>query len=81
MELPIKVYAKDQPQYIPLPCFALGDPQGTITIRWQLSWKERFEVFLGGSIWHQVLTFGHRLQPIKITTECPLVNIPDDAGE
>ncbi len=75
-DLPVVEIAKDQPQYITLPCYRHDDAEGTITIRWQLSWRERWQVFVGGSIWHQVLTFRKRLQPIKMSTECPIMNAP-----
>ena len=74
--LPVSEIAKNQEQYNTLPCYEHGDREDTITIRWQLSWKERWQVFIGGCIWHQVLRFHKRLQPIKLTTYCPLVNEP-----
>lgn len=65
------VYAKDQPEYIPLPCYREED--GTITIRWKLSWRERWTIFKNGCLWHQVLTFNAPLQPIKLSHDCPLL--------
>lgn len=73
-ELPdeeIIVYAKDQPEYLALP--AWNGPGGKRVMRWKLSWKERWQVFLGGSIWTTILTFNRALQPIKIETACPLM--------
>lgn len=66
----IVVYAKDQPEYLQLPCHK--QPDGTITIRWKLTWKERFLIVLNGCFWHQVLTFNQKLQPIKISVDCPI---------
>lgn len=68
---PITTFAKDQPEYIPLPSHR--QPGGTVTTRWRLSWKERLLVVFGGSIWLQVLTFNEPLQPVKLTAECPLM--------
>lgn len=64
-------YSKDQPEYIPLP--AHRQPDGTVTIRWSLDWKERLLVAFGGSIWLQVLTFNTPLQPVKLTASCPIM--------
>lgn len=57
------VFAKDQPEYIPLP--ALTDGQEVIT-SWSLDWKERIIVLLSGRVGLRLLTFGKPLQPIKI---------------
>lgn len=70
LDLPVHVHAKDQPEYIQLPCHRAHD--GRVTIRWKLSWPERFAVFFGGSIWHSVLTFNSPLQPILLETACPI---------
>ena len=71
-ELPVTTYAKDQPEYLPLPCFKEDD--GTVITRWRLSWWERLQVLVGGSIWLSVLTFNRPLQPVKLETTCPIDN-------
>lgn len=63
-------FAKDQPEYITLPAWRGDD--GRVVTRWKLSWKERLQVLLGGSIWLSVLTLKHPLQPVKLETQCPL---------
>jgi hypothetical protein len=63
------VFAKDQPQYIPLP--AHRAPDGDVTTRWRLSWKERAQVALFGDVWLTVLTFNDPLQPVLLMTEEP----------
>lgn len=63
------VYAKNQPQYVPLPTLRKID--GDILIQWKLSWKERFKLFFNGILYHQVKTFNQPLQPILITVERP----------
>ena len=73
-DLPVSEIAKNQEQYITLPCYRHDDPEGTVTIRWKLTWRERWQVLFGGCIWHQVLTFKRPLQPIKMATECPILN-------
>lgn len=70
VKTPEVVYAKDQPPYIPLPAYREGD--GTITTRWQLSWKERLQVLFKGCIWLSVMTFNKPLQPVQLGTKCPL---------
>lgn len=66
------VYAKDQPEYIPLPAYRFGDDDGRIACCWRLTWRERLAVLLRGVIWHQVLTFNKPLQPQLLTVESPL---------
>ena len=70
------VIAKDQPEYLPLPAHRFaGDPQGRIAFCWQLTWRERLGVLLGGKLWHQVLTFNQPLQPQLLSVEKP--NMPE----
>jgi hypothetical protein len=71
-DLLIITFAKDQPEYNPLP--AHWQPDGRVTTRWQLTWRERLRVVFGGSIWLQQLTFNQPLQPVKLTAECPIVD-------
>lgn len=67
-------YAKDQPEYIPLPAWrSPDDPSGLIVTRWKLSWKERFLVAFGGSLWVSILTFHKPLQPLKLEATCPIM--------
>lgn len=65
------VYAKDQPEYRPLPAHHFCDAEGRIACCWSLSWRERLQVLLTGRIWHQVLTFNRPLQPQLLTVEKP----------
>lgn len=71
-DLPETLYAKDQPQYIPLPSYRLEDDSGTVMTRWRLSWKERLTILLTGDLWLTMLTFNRALQPVKLTTKCPI---------
>ena len=63
------VFAKDQPEYLPLPAHC--DEAGRLTCCWKLSWRERLRVLLTGRMWQQVLTFNARLQPQKLCTTKP----------
>ena len=67
---PEVVYAKDQPEYIPLPSHRTDD--GTVITRWKLSIRERIRLLIGGSLWLSVLTFNHPLQPVKLDAQCPV---------
>jgi hypothetical protein len=60
------VFAKDQPEYIPLPALKFSD--GLVVTRWKLSWKERLHILLGGSVFLGLLTFNNPLQPIMLST-------------
>ena len=58
------VFAEDQPQYNPLPAHRdRDDLEGTLTVCWKLSWRERLIVLFTGKLWHQVMTFNQPLQP------------------
>ena len=56
------VYAKDQPEYLPLP--AHRSPDGVVTSCWHLSWRERLRVAVSGRLWLSILTFNRPLQPL-----------------
>lgn len=67
------VYAKDQPEYLPLPAHRFHDASdvGRIAFCWRLALRERFRVLWYGVLWHQVLTFNQPLQPQMLSTEKP----------
>jgi hypothetical protein len=67
-----KVIAENQPEYSPLPAHRFRhEAEGRIACCWRLTWRERFTLLFTGKVWHQVLTFGHSLQPQKLTIEKP----------
>lgn len=70
-EVPVVTFAKDQPEYIPLPAWRGED--GTVVTRWRFGWKERWRLLLTGDLWLTLLTFNKPLQPVKLDTECPLL--------
>jgi hypothetical protein len=55
------IYAKDQPQYRPLPAYKTTE--GEIVCCWKLSLRERLILLFTGKIWHSIMTFNHPLQP------------------
>jgi hypothetical protein len=64
------VFAKDQPQYLPLP--AHRNEEGIVTSCWRMGIAERLKALLTGRICVQAMTFNSPLQPIKLTTKNPL---------
>jgi len=66
------VYAKDQPEYNPLPAHRVpGSDTGEIICCWKLSWRERLRVLWRGVVWHHILTFHQPLQPQRLAAEKP----------
>ncbi len=62
-------FAKDQPEYIPLPALVSEDKERRVVTGWQLTWRERFRLLLTGKLFHSQLTFGQPLQPLMMGTE------------
>lgn len=79
IKLPEVVYAKYQPEYIPLPAYRTSD--GVVLTRWKLTWAERFRVTFGGNIWLWVLTFNKPLQPVKLEAVCPNMAVQERGEE
>lgn len=65
------IYAKDQPQYLPLPAHQFPGEQGRIVFCWKLTFRERIRLLFSGTLWHEVLTFRQPLQPMKLALEKP----------
>jgi hypothetical protein len=63
------VIGEGQPQYRPLPAHISSD--GTVTCCWRLTWRERLQVLLTGSIWHRIMAFRSNLQPQSLSTHRP----------
>lgn len=59
-------FAKDQPEYIPLPALKFSD--GLVVTRWKLSFWERISALLEGSVYLGILTYNRPLQPIRMST-------------
>ena len=66
------VYAKDQPEYLPLPAHQTED--GMVITCWALTWRERLRILLTGRIWLSVLTFNKLLQPQNPSADRPFLN-------
>jgi hypothetical protein len=62
-------FAKDQPEYQPLPAFRNDSPQGEVITCWNLSFRERLRVLFKGEIWLSLLSFNNPLTPSFMTTK------------
>jgi len=60
-------YAKDQPEYRPLPVARLDGSAGRVISRWTLTAEEREAIAKGEDLYIEQLTFGQALQPILPT--------------
>lgn len=68
-------YAKDQPEYLPLPTLASRD--GRVVSRWQPTPEERQAISDGADIFLMLYTFNKPLQPIVMTVGgAPIEPIP-----
>lgn len=79
-ELPEIVYAKDQPEYNPLPAVVIEGQGRPILTRWEFTEEERQRVANGESLYLWVYTFGQPLQPIspEIKTAKEIMGRPED---
>lgn len=57
------VFAKDQPEYRPLPAMRDGSKEGQVVSCWQLSFKERIKILFTGKMWMSLMMFGKPLTP------------------
>lgn len=62
------VFAKDQPEYLPLPAHKADSQQGEVISCWQLSFKERIKILFTGKLWISLMTFNKPLTPMLPTT-------------
>lgn len=62
------VFAKNQPEYIPLPAYTDGT---NVISCWSLSFKERMIALWSGQLWIRQLTFGQKLQAIRPQVQDP----------
>ena len=74
------VYAKDQPEYNPLPAVVIETQGRPILTRWEFTDEERARIAAGESLYLWVYTFGQPLQPIapEIKTAQEIMNRPED---
>jgi len=75
------VFAKDQPEYQPLPALKIEGPEGHVISCWGLSFKERIKVLLFGRIWVCLMSFNKPLMPIYLATNRKEVFSHSDDGK
>lgn len=63
------VFAKDQPEYQPLPAFKNQSELGEVISCWQLSFPERLRLLFSGKLWVSLMTFNKPLTPSFFTTK------------
>lgn len=63
------VYAKDQPEYQPLPAHRTSD--GMVTSCWEMTWRERLRALFTGRVFVSCLTFNGPLQPLIVGIDLP----------
>lgn len=61
------VFAKDQPEYQPLPAFKNESDQGEVISCWELTFKERIKILFTGKLWVCLLSFNRPLTPSYFT--------------
>ena len=59
-------YAKNQPEYYPLPTVRF--PDGLVISKWEFTLEERERIYNGGNLYVGVSTFNEPLQPILLGT-------------
>lgn len=60
------VFAKDQPEYLPLPAHL--SRSGDVTSCWKMTLRERLRVLMTGRIYWTQMTFFRPLQPQRAST-------------
>lgn len=62
-------FAKDQPEYNPLPAMRIPTPMGEVITCWELSDEELEQVKTTKRIYLSQLTFNSPLQPIRMMAD------------
>lgn len=74
------VFAKDQPEYQPLPALIIDSPKGEVVSCWRLSFKERIQVLIFGRVWMSLMSFNKPLTPSYLAVNRKEVySHPDDS--
>jgi hypothetical protein len=71
------IFAKNQPQYLPLPAYVDNEQGGRVVHCWKLTLSERLKILLTGKLWINVLHFNKPLQPIRPMVDNPFYDMPD----
>ena len=66
MEAEEVVYAKNQPQYLPLRALVSNGPKGRVISRWTLTQEQKLAIAEGADIFLEISTGHEPLQPIRM---------------
>lgn len=73
------IFAKNQPEYNPLPALKLDTPEGEVISCWKLNFKERLKILFTGKLWVSLMMFNKPLTPMFMSVNRKKVYIhPDD---
>lgn len=73
------VFAKDQPQYQPLPALKIDSPNGEVVSCWKMNIIERVIVLFTGRVWQSQMSFNEPLTPSLLSVNRKeLYTHPDD---
>ncbi len=67
-----KVWAENQPEYLPLPSYC--NPRENIS-KWRLTWWERIKLLFTGTLWMRQVNLRQPLQAIVPTTIFPFEKV------
>lgn len=74
------VFAKDQPEYQPLPALRIDSLEGEVVSCWKLSFKERVKIIFTGRVWLSLMSFNKPLTPSYLAVNRKEVySHPDDS--
>ncbi len=68
-----KIYAENQPKYLPLPVYEDDVQGGRVYHCWELSPWERIKILFTGKLWINILNFKKPLQPILPMVDSPFI--------
>ena len=60
------VFAKDQPEYLPLPACKIEGQEGEVISIWKPTFQERIKILFGKNIAISLWTFNKPLTPMRI---------------
>lgn len=59
------IFAKDQPEYHPLPALRLGGKEGEVVSCWEVSFWERVRILFTGKVWVSIMTYKKPLSVVQ----------------
>lgn len=75
------IFAKNHPEYLPLPAWRGPIPECEVISCWKLSLWERIKLLFTGVIWLRQFTFGQPLQPQLLEVGSPFWKDKEVSGK